>query len=217
MTHTTYTDPSGFDWHTRSTPRDQLALARMAMKVDTLRRLVGLRSYRIPVAGKISNTDTLLGHDGFVGIKTGSMDASGGCFMFLTPSPGERSTRRPLWRRDGTARQRSDPGGIASCSASCRSGCVMLWSPSKAAATRSFAWLAGCRFRLCVSSAWKFLEILFGIGTILTRKLSEGLLKSNTWTRSIDASTPGWPRRRSPIRPPCRWTPTWPWPNATSG
>lgn len=84
MMHTTYTDPSGFDWHTRSTPRDQLTLARTAMKVDTLHRLVGLRSYRIPVAGKISNTDTLLGHDGFVGIKTGSMDASGGCFMFLT-------------------------------------------------------------------------------------------------------------------------------------
>jgi D-alanyl-D-alanine carboxypeptidase (penicillin-binding protein 5/6) len=84
MTHTTYTDPSGFDRHTRSTPRDQLTLARFAMKRNTLRRLVGLETYRIPVAGKISNTDTLLGQDGFVGIKTGSMDASGGCFMFLT-------------------------------------------------------------------------------------------------------------------------------------
>ena len=84
MTHTVYTDPSGFDRHTRSTPRDQLGLARTAMKLNTLRKLVGLRSYRIPVAGRILNTDTLLGHDGFVGIKTGSMDASGGCFMFLT-------------------------------------------------------------------------------------------------------------------------------------
>ncbi len=28
------------------------------------------------------NTDTLLGHGGFVGIKTGSDDAAGGCFMF---------------------------------------------------------------------------------------------------------------------------------------
>ena len=84
MRHTTYTDPSGFDQHTRSTPRDQLVLARVAMHRNTLRRLVGLRTYRIPVAGTISNTDTLLGQDGFVGIKTGSMDASGGCFMFLT-------------------------------------------------------------------------------------------------------------------------------------
>jgi D-alanyl-D-alanine carboxypeptidase (penicillin-binding protein 5/6) len=40
--------------------------------------------YRIPVAGTIRNTNTLLGRDGFVGIKTGSMSASGGCLMFRT-------------------------------------------------------------------------------------------------------------------------------------
>jgi len=34
------------------------------------------------VAGRIRNTNTLLGRDGFVGIKTGSMSASGGCLMF---------------------------------------------------------------------------------------------------------------------------------------
>src|SRR5207244_11932460 len=28
------------------------------------------------------NTNTLLGHDGFVGVKTGSDDAAGGCFAF---------------------------------------------------------------------------------------------------------------------------------------
>jgi D-alanyl-D-alanine carboxypeptidase len=30
----------------------------------------------------VHNTDTLLGHDGFVGVKTGSDDAAGGCFAF---------------------------------------------------------------------------------------------------------------------------------------
>jgi D-alanyl-D-alanine carboxypeptidase (penicillin-binding protein 5/6) len=83
MTHTTYTDPSGFDARTRSTPRDQVTFARIAMRVATLRRLVARKTFRIPVAGTIHNTDWLLGTDGFVGIKTGSMDASGGCFMFL--------------------------------------------------------------------------------------------------------------------------------------
>jgi D-alanyl-D-alanine carboxypeptidase (penicillin-binding protein 5/6) len=34
------------------------------------------------VAGTVHNTDTLLGHDGFVGVKTGSDDAAGGCFAF---------------------------------------------------------------------------------------------------------------------------------------
>ena len=84
MRHTTYTDPSGFDRHTRSTPHDQLLVARAAMRHATFRHLVGRHHYRIPVAGRIANTDTLLGSDGFVGIKTGSMDASGGCFMFLS-------------------------------------------------------------------------------------------------------------------------------------
>jgi D-alanyl-D-alanine carboxypeptidase (penicillin-binding protein 5/6) len=42
------------------------------------------RSYRLPVAGDVDNTDTLLGQDGFVGMKTGSDDAAGGCFMFRT-------------------------------------------------------------------------------------------------------------------------------------
>src|SRR5205807_6718503 len=36
----------------------------------------------LPVAGTVYNTDTLLGHDGFVGVKTGSDDAAGGCFAF---------------------------------------------------------------------------------------------------------------------------------------
>jgi D-alanyl-D-alanine carboxypeptidase (penicillin-binding protein 5/6) len=30
----------------------------------------------------VHNTDTLLGHNGFVGVKTGSDDMAGGCFAF---------------------------------------------------------------------------------------------------------------------------------------
>ena len=36
----------------------------------------------LPVAGTVDNTDTLLGYAGFVGVKTGSDDAAGGCFAF---------------------------------------------------------------------------------------------------------------------------------------
>lgn len=84
MRHSTYTDPSGFDARTRSTPADQIVLAREAMRLATLRATVDRPSTVIPVAGRIENTDTLLGHDGFVGIKTGSMSQSGGCFVFLS-------------------------------------------------------------------------------------------------------------------------------------
>lgn len=82
MRETVYTDPSGFDARTRSTPRDQITLARKAMRLRTFRVMVGRRSFVVPVAGRVYNYDTLLGHDGFVGIKTGSMDQSGGCFVF---------------------------------------------------------------------------------------------------------------------------------------
>jgi D-alanyl-D-alanine carboxypeptidase (penicillin-binding protein 5/6) len=84
MWSTTYTDPSGFDAGTRSTATDQVLLARAAMRSPLLRSMVARSSYEIPVAGTVHNTDTLLGTDGFAGIKTGSMDASGGCFMFLS-------------------------------------------------------------------------------------------------------------------------------------
>jgi len=82
MDDTTYTDPSGFDPHTVSTARDQLVLARVAAANDTLAEIVNTRKYKLPVAGTIHNTDSLLGSGGFVGIKTGSDDAAGGCFMF---------------------------------------------------------------------------------------------------------------------------------------
>ncbi len=84
MWHTNYTDPSGFDVRTRSTAADQLVLARAAMHDRFFRELVGQDRYDLPVAGTVRNTDVLLGRNGFAGIKTGSMDASGGCFAFLS-------------------------------------------------------------------------------------------------------------------------------------
>jgi serine-type D-Ala-D-Ala carboxypeptidase (penicillin-binding protein 5/6) len=84
MWNTTYTDPSGYDAGTTSTARDQVLLAEAAMGVPLLRSMVSRASYQLPIAGTVHNTDTLLGTDGFAGIKTGSMDASGGCFMFLS-------------------------------------------------------------------------------------------------------------------------------------
>jgi D-alanyl-D-alanine carboxypeptidase (penicillin-binding protein 5/6) len=82
MSHTTYTDPSGYDPGTVSTALDQLRLARLVAEDKTLADMMATRSYSLPVAGEVANTNTLLGQDGFVGMKTGSDDAAGGCFMF---------------------------------------------------------------------------------------------------------------------------------------
>ncbi len=82
MSHSTYTDPSGYDPGTVSTAFDQLLLAQAVADDDTLAAMMATRSYSLPVAGEVTNTDELLGQDGFVGMKTGSDDAAGGCFMF---------------------------------------------------------------------------------------------------------------------------------------
>jgi D-alanyl-D-alanine carboxypeptidase (penicillin-binding protein 5/6) len=82
MHETTYTDPSGFDSQTVSTATDQLILAEQVARDPVLAAMMATRSYELPVAGTVHNTDTLLGSQGFVGMKTGSEDAAGGCFMF---------------------------------------------------------------------------------------------------------------------------------------
>lgn len=82
MAQTTYTDPSGFDARTVSTALDQLRLAQMVGGNETLAAMMATRSYPLPVAGTVTNTDSLIGQDGFDGMKTGSDDAAGGCFMF---------------------------------------------------------------------------------------------------------------------------------------
>jgi D-alanyl-D-alanine carboxypeptidase (penicillin-binding protein 5/6) len=82
MTHTRYTDPSGFDDATVSTAADQVRLVDRAMRLPVFASIVATPSVTLPVAGTVHNTDTLLGHNGFVGVKTGSTDAAGGCFAF---------------------------------------------------------------------------------------------------------------------------------------
>jgi D-alanyl-D-alanine carboxypeptidase (penicillin-binding protein 5/6) len=82
MTATHYTDPSGLDKTTVSTAADQVKLAKEAMKVPVLAQLVALPQASVPVAGTVTNYNTLLGHDGIVGIKTGSTMAAGGCLVF---------------------------------------------------------------------------------------------------------------------------------------
>ena len=82
MTHTRYTDPSGYDESTVSTAADQVRIVDRAMRLPVFARLVATPAAELPVAGTVRNTNTLLGHGGFVGVKTGSTSAAGGCFAF---------------------------------------------------------------------------------------------------------------------------------------
>src|SRR5437762_6635078 len=81
-THTRYTDPSGYDDATASTAADQVRIVDSAMRLPVFASIVATPSATLPVAGTVHNTNTLLGHNGFVGVKTGSDHAAGGCFAF---------------------------------------------------------------------------------------------------------------------------------------
>ena len=94
MGHTRYTDPSGYDDATVSTAADQLRIVGRAVRLAVFARIVATASVTLPVAGRVHNTNTLLGRDGFVGVKTGSDEAAGGCFAFraIRSVRGKRTT-----------------------------------------------------------------------------------------------------------------------------
>jgi serine-type D-Ala-D-Ala carboxypeptidase (penicillin-binding protein 5/6) len=82
MSSTTYTDPSGYRDDTVSTAADQLRLARAAMGDRVFAAVVAEPAAQLPVAGLVTNYNGLVGRAGYVGVKTGSDRAAGGCLMF---------------------------------------------------------------------------------------------------------------------------------------
>jgi D-alanyl-D-alanine carboxypeptidase (penicillin-binding protein 5/6) len=96
MRNTHYTDPSGFEDTTVSTAADQLKLGRVAMADSTFAEIVAMPSAWLPVAGEVTNLNELVGHEGFVGIKTGSDQAAGGCLLFAKRIQVDGRTRTVL-------------------------------------------------------------------------------------------------------------------------
>jgi D-alanyl-D-alanine carboxypeptidase (penicillin-binding protein 5/6) len=82
MDSTTYTDPSGYEPTTVSTAADQLKLARVAMREPAFGTIVDEPSAPLPYVGRVENYNGLVGADGYVGVKTGSDSAAGGCLVF---------------------------------------------------------------------------------------------------------------------------------------
>jgi D-alanyl-D-alanine carboxypeptidase (penicillin-binding protein 5/6) len=82
MDSTIYTDPSGFAQSTVSTAANQLRLAAVAMREPVFAAIADESSATLPVAGRVANYNSLVGEDGYVGVKTGSDLAAGGCLVF---------------------------------------------------------------------------------------------------------------------------------------
>ena len=93
MTKTTYTDPSGFEDTTKSTANDQLKLASVVMADPVFREIVGTAAFNPPENPKTYNTNSLIGQNGVIGIKTGSDSAAGGCLMWAAETKATGSTQ----------------------------------------------------------------------------------------------------------------------------
>jgi serine-type D-Ala-D-Ala carboxypeptidase (penicillin-binding protein 5/6) len=82
MDHTTYTDPSGLATSTVSTAGDQLIVNRTAMAIPAFASIVAMPAATFPIGGTVQNYDYDVGHDGVIGVKTGSDSAALGCWAF---------------------------------------------------------------------------------------------------------------------------------------
>lgn len=82
LQNSTFTDPSGFDPTTVSTPTDLVRLGMAAMQNPVIAQIVGQSDVTLPVAGTMPNVNWALGESGIVGIKTGNTDGQNGAFLY---------------------------------------------------------------------------------------------------------------------------------------
>lgn len=88
MTDTTYTGASGYEETTTSTAADQLKLARKVVGNEVFDRIVKMPGAAVEgLRARLVNTNTLLGADGVIGLKTGSSTPAGGALMWAARLP----------------------------------------------------------------------------------------------------------------------------------
>lgn len=83
LNSTHYVGPSGLNPGTVSTALDQVKLAEFLMKIPVFAELVAMPQMTVPGQSQLDyNYNYYVGHDGIIGIKTGSTLESGGVFIF---------------------------------------------------------------------------------------------------------------------------------------
>ncbi len=97
MKDTVYTDPSGFEKTTVSTPLDQLKLAKAAMQDKVFREIVDLPQITLPQIGQtLHNGNRILLKGGVAGIKTGTSTPAGGNLLWAAYTKVDGKLRRIL-------------------------------------------------------------------------------------------------------------------------
>ncbi|WP_327375747.1 D-alanyl-D-alanine carboxypeptidase [Streptomyces sp. NBC_01216] len=97
MTDSVYTDPSGLESTTVSTPLDQLKLAKAVMQNDVFREIVNMPNLTVDgIPGRIENNNNILLKPGVGGIKTGSSTPAGGNLLWSANTVVDGKNRRIL-------------------------------------------------------------------------------------------------------------------------
>ncbi len=73
LTGTTVTEPTGLSPNNTSTPADLLAIAKLAAAHPAIAQIARTPAVSIPGAGRLNNTNGLLGVSGITGLKTGNL------------------------------------------------------------------------------------------------------------------------------------------------
>jgi len=77
-------DASGFDPSTTSTASDLAQLGLLSLRSPILMQISSQKTATLPIAGTVSNYDTVLGQEGINGLKTGNNDSDKGAFIFTS-------------------------------------------------------------------------------------------------------------------------------------
>lgn len=81
MAQTTITDASGFAPTTVSTAQDLVRLGDAALDNPVLSEIMAQKSFDFPGIGTVRNNNELIGQTGIRGIKTGTTNEAGGCYL----------------------------------------------------------------------------------------------------------------------------------------
>jgi D-alanyl-D-alanine carboxypeptidase (penicillin-binding protein 5/6) len=84
MTGTTVVEPTGIDPKNTSTATDLVTLGKLAIADPVIADIVDTPSITLPVVGTIKDTNQLLGSEGVVGIKTGTLERIGSSLLFAS-------------------------------------------------------------------------------------------------------------------------------------
>jgi D-alanyl-D-alanine carboxypeptidase (penicillin-binding protein 5/6) len=87
LSQTHFADVSGVNPGSVSTADDIIRLAMLDMQNPVFRSIVAMPQATLPVAGVVYNVNYYLGHSGIIGVKTGSTNEAGGCYVAAAYRP----------------------------------------------------------------------------------------------------------------------------------